>query len=156
MKSNDLKKKRKKKIIAYIDGACSGNPGPGGWAAVLLYKEHRKELSGKVKNTTNNRMELTSAIKALQALKESCKVTIYSDSKYLVDSMNKGWVVKWKKNKWMRNNQEPVLNVDLWKKLLKLCEFHEVKFQWISGHSGIKENERCNYLAVKALKEGRD
>jgi ribonuclease HI len=142
-----------KQIVIHIDGACSGNQGPGGYGVVLVYKNRRKELSGGFQNTTNNRMEIMAAIKGIEALKERCKVTICCDSRYLVDSINKGWVLKWKAKGWMRNKREPALNVDLWERLLKLCELQDVEFQWIKGHSGNKENERCNYLATQASKQ---
>jgi ribonuclease HI len=138
-----------KQVVIYTDGACSGNPGPGGYGVVLLYQGHRKELSGGFQNTTNNRMEMLAAIKGLEALKGKCQVTIYSDSRYLVDSITQGWAVRWREKGWMRNKKETARNVDLWERLLKLCEFHHVEFQWV-GHSGNEENERCHYLAVSA------
>ncbi len=144
-----------KQAIIYTDGACSGNPGPGGYGVVLLCEGSRRELSGGFQNTTNNRMEMLAAIKGLESLKERHKVTIFSDSKYLVDSISKGWVFRWMANGWMRNKRERALNVDLWKQLLKLCEFHDVEFQWVRGHSRNKENERCDYLAVQASRETR-
>lgn len=137
-----------KLVKIYTDGACSGNPGPGGWGAVLEYNGRRKELSGGEPNTTNNRMELTAAIKALEVLKEQCRVVITSDSKYLVDAVEKGWAVSWRKKGWMRGRNQPAQNPDLWERLLELLELHEVSFVWIKGHNGHIENERCDELAV--------
>ena len=137
-----------KKIYAYTDGACSGNPGPGGWGAILKYGEHVRELSGGEAETTNNRMELTAVIEALSALREACEVEICSDSRYVVDAVEKGWVYAWQKKGWKRSNNEPALNVDLWQKLLPLLKRHKVTFKWIKGHSGHPENERCDALAV--------
>ena len=135
-------------LFAYTDGACSGNPGPGGWAAVLLYNEHKKEISGREESTTNNRMELTAAIKALEALTEPCRVTLYSDSSYLVNGMTKGWAESWQKNGWRKSDKKPALNPDLWERLLELCQIHKVEFVWIRGHDGDEYNERCDRLAV--------
>lgn len=143
-----------KDIEIYTDGACSGNPGPGGYGAVLLYKDRRKELSEGFRETTNNRMEMLAVIKALQALKESCNVTLYSDSKYVVDAISKGWAEKWKKNNWMRNKNEKALNSDLWKILLELLNEHNVKFIWVKGHADNEENERCDLLARQAIASG--
>lgn len=143
-----------KNIDIYTDGACSGNPGPGGYGAVLLYKDTRKELSEGYKLTTNNRMEILAVIKALKALKEKCAVTLYSDSKYVVDAVTKGWAQKWKKNNWMRNKSDKALNVDLWEELLSLLEIHDVKFVWVKGHADNKENERCDLLARQAIASG--
>lgn len=140
-------------VEIYTDGACSGNPGAGGWASVLLYKQHKKELYGNAKETTNNRMELTAVIEALKALKIPCNVILYSDSKYVVDSVNKDWVYKWKANNWIKSDRKPALNVDLWKELLALLEIHRVKFVWVKGHNGNNYNERCDELAVNAIKE---
>lgn len=140
-----------KNVTVYTDGGCISNPGGnGGYGVVLLYNNYRKELSGGFRNTTNNRMELMAAIKGLEVLKERCDVTIYSDSKYLVDAIELGWVIKWKNNGWMRTKKEAAKNVDLWVKLLNLLEKHEVKFKWVKGHSGNIENERCDYLASEA------
>lgn len=138
-----------KKIEIFTDGACSGNPGPGGYGAILRYKEFEKELSGGEPETTNNRMELTAVIKGLEALKESCEVTLYSDSKYFVDAVEKGWVYKWQANGWMRNKKDKALNIDLWERILELFKIHKVKLIWVKGHSGHPENERCDRLAVK-------
>ena len=137
-----------KEIKIYTDGACSGNPGPGGWGAVLEYGEHKKELSGGEKETTNNKMELTAVIKALEALKEPCKVTLTTDSKYVCDSVTKGWVYSWQKNNWRKADKKPALNVDLWEQLLPLLETHQVEFVWVKGHAGHPQNERCDALAV--------
>lgn len=137
-----------KEITLYTDGACSGNPGPGGYAAILLYDKHRKEISGGYKNTTNNRMELRAVIAGLEALKEKCNVTILSDSKYIVDAMNQGWARRWQANNWKRNKKEKALNVDLWKCILDLCNQHDVTFKWVESHAGNKYNERCDELAV--------
>lgn len=137
-----------KKIDIYTDGACSGNPGKGGWGAVLVYKDKEKEISGGEAQTTNNRMELTAVIEALSALKEPCEVTLTTDSKYVCDAINKGWVFSWKNNNWKKADKKPALNVDLWEKLLSLLEKHKVEFVWVKGHNGHKYNERCDALAV--------
>lgn len=138
-----------KQIEIYTDGACSGNPGPGGWGAVLVYNGKEKELSGSEKNTTNNRMELTAVIMALNALNQPCEVKLTTDSKYVCDAVNKGWVYSWEKNGWRKSDKKPALNVDLWKELLSLLEKHEVEFIWVKGHNGHKYNEICDALAVK-------
>lgn len=138
-----------KQIEIYTDGACSGNPGPGGWGAVLVYNGKEKELSGSEKNTTNNRMELTAVIMALNALNQPCEVKLTTDSKYVCDAINKGWVYSWRKNGWRKSDKKPALNVDLWKELLSLLEKHEVEFIWVKGHNGHKYNEICDALAVK-------
>lgn len=137
-----------KNIEIYTDGACSGNPGKGGWAAVLVYKNNEKEICGGEKETTNNRMELTAVIKALEALKEPCRVTLTTDSKYVCDAVNKGWVYSWKSKGWKKADKKPALNVDLWEQLLKQLEIHKVEFVWVKGHNGHKYNERCDQLAV--------
>lgn len=137
-----------KHVIIHTDGACSGNPGPGGWAAILKYGRHERELSGGERQTTNNRMELTAAIKALEALTEPCRVTLYSDSSYLVNGMTKGWAESWQKNGWRKSDKKPALNPDLWERLLELCQIHKVEFVWIRGHDGDEYNERCDRLAV--------
>ena len=139
-----------KTVTIYTDGACSGNPGPGGWGAILEYMGHEKELSGGERNTTNNRMELTAVIRALQALKEPCTVELYSDSKYMIDAIQQRWVYKWKANGWMRNKKDPALNPDLWQRLLDQLERHAVTLIWVKGHAGHPENERCDQLAVAA------
>lgn len=140
-------------VEIYTDGACSGNPGVGGWASVLLYGQNKKELYGNDKETTNNRMELTAVIEALKALKRPCNVTLYSDSKYVIDSINKDWVYKWEANNWIKSDRKLALNTDLWKELLALLKVHRVKFVWVKGHNGNEYNERCDELAVKAIKE---
>lgn len=137
-----------KHVDIYTDGACKGNPGPGGWGAVIVYGAAEKELSGGEKKTTNNRMELTAAVSALSALKEPCEVTLYSDSKYLVDAMTRGWAVSWRSRGWIKSDKKPALNPDLWQKLLELTEMHSIKFVWVKGHAGHRYNERCDSLAV--------
>jgi ribonuclease HI len=139
-----------KKVNVYIDGACSGNPGPGGYGIVIEYKGKKREKSGGFGNTTNNRMEIMAAIVGLEALTEKCKVTVYSDSQYLVNAIMKGWVERWRVNGWRRNKKEKALNPDLWERLLKLCAGHEVEFIWVRGHEGHPENERCDQLAREA------
>lgn len=138
-----------KTVDIYSDGACSGNPGPGGWGAILRYKKYERQMSGGEKQTTNNRMELLAIISALNALNEPCKVFIHSDSKYVIDAVVQGWAKKWRANGWMRNKKDKALNVDLWEQLLELLDKHEVEFEWIKGHSGHPENEKCDQLAVK-------
>lgn len=142
-----------KKVEIYTDGACSGNPGPGGWGAVLIYNGIEKELSGGEAHTTNNRMELTAAIEALRALKEPCKVTLTSDSKYLIDSIQKGWVYGWKKKGWKKSDGSPALNPDLWERLIALLEYNDVELVWVKGHSANPYNERCDRLAVAESKK---
>ena len=137
-----------KKLDIYTDGACSGNPGKGGWGAVLVYKRAEKEISGAEKQTTNNRMELTAVIKALQLLKEPCEVNLTTDSKYVCDAVNKGWVYGWKKKGWIKSDKKPALNVDLWEELLEQLKIHDVTFNWVKGHNGHPYNERCDKLAV--------
>ncbi|MFR6064806.1 MAG: ribonuclease HI [Eubacterium sp.] len=141
-----------KKVEIYTDGACSGNPGKGGWGAVLVYGGKEKELSGAEKDTTNNRMELTAVIEALGALNQPCDVVLTTDSKYVCDAINKGWVYSWKKNGWKKSDKKPALNVDLWEKLLPLLEKHNVEFVWVKGHNGHPYNERCDTLAVSEYK----
>lgn len=140
-----------KKVQIYTDGACSGNPGPGGYGAVLVYGSHRKEISGGEPQTTNNRMEILGVIRGLEMLKEPCEVALFSDSRYVVDAIEKGWAVRWQKNNWMRNKKEPALNPDLWEILLALLKRHRVTFHWIKGHAGHPENERCDELARAAI-----
>ncbi len=137
-----------KNIEIYTDGACSGNPGKGGWAAVLVYKGIEKEISGAERETTNNRMELTAVIMALKALKEPCAVRLTTDSKYVCDAVNKGWVYSWKSKGWKKADKKPALNVDLWEQLLEQLTVHKVEFIWVKGHNGHKYNERCDELAV--------
>ena len=139
-----------KRVTLYTDGACSGNPGPGGFGAVLQFGEHRNELSGGFRSTTNNRMELLAVIEGLEALKQPCAVTIYSDSRYIVDAVNKGWAERWRANGWRRNKKDVAVNPDLWGRLLDLLEKHDVNVQWVKGHAGNPGNERADKLAVKA------
>ncbi|MBR6695387.1 MAG: ribonuclease HI [Oscillospiraceae bacterium] len=143
----------KKRVEIFTDGACSGNPGPGGYGAILKYGEHIKELSGGEEQTTNNRMELTAVITALEALKEPCLVILTTDSKYVVDGLEKGWAKSWRENGWKKKDKKPALNPDLWGRLLDLLEVHEVKFNWVKGHAGHPENERCDELAVNFYTE---
>lgn len=140
-------------IELFTDGACSGNPGPGGWGVVLRYNGHEKELSGGEANTTNNRMELTAAIEGLSALKEPCKVRLVTDSKYVADGITKGWAESWRKNNWRKSDKKPALNPDLWEKLLNLINEHDVTIEWVKGHAGHPENERCDQLAVAYYKK---
>ncbi len=139
-------------VTIYTDGGCLGNPGPGGYGVVLLFGKHRKELSGGFRQTTNNRMEILAAIAGLEALNRPCWVTLFSDSRYVVDAMTKGWAERWRRNGWRRNKKDKALNPDLWGRLLDLCEQHQVEFRWTKGHAGTKENERCDQLAVAAAK----
>ena len=136
-----------KRVLIFTDGACTGNPGPGGYAAILQYGERRRELSGGFRRTTNNRMELTAAIRALEALKEPCSVTLFSDSMYVINGIAKGWARGWRAKRWIRQGKT-VPNWDLWRRLLELCEHHDVHMQWVEGHAGHAENERCDELAV--------
>ena len=138
----------RKQVELFTDGACSGNPGPGGWGAILRFGTKEKELSGGAADTTNNRMELTAVIEGLLALKEPCDVTLTTDSKYVADGLSKGWAANWKKNGWRKADKKPALNPDLWDELLRLTEIHNVKINWIKGHAGHSENERCDALAV--------
>ena len=138
----------KKTVTIYTDGACSGNPGPGGWGAILCYQGVEKELSGGAAQTTNNRMELLGVISALQALKEPCRVELYSDSKYVVDALEKGWAESWKKRGWIKSDKKPALNVDLWETLLELCDKHELSCHWVKGHAENEYNNRCDQLAT--------
>lgn len=137
-----------KHVEIFTDGACSGNPGPGGWGAILRYGEHEKELSGGDSQTTNNRMELTAVIKSLDALKEPCSVTLTTDSQYVVNSVTKGWVYNWARKNWIKEKNTPVPNKELWQQLLPLLKKHDVEFVWVRGHNGHPENERCDELAV--------
>ena len=138
----------KMKVEIFTDGACSGNPGPGGYGAILRVGEHVKEISGGEADTTNNRMELMGVISALSALKYPCEVVLTTDSKYVVDSVTKGWAKKWRANNWIKSDKKPALNADLWEQLLDLLELHNVQFVWVKGHAGHPENERCDKLAV--------
>ena len=135
-----------KHVVIYTDGACTGNPGPGGYGVVMLHGEHRKELSGGFRLTTNNRMEMLACIVGLRSLTEPSAVTLYSDSQYVINSMTKGWARRWKKNNWKRGDED-VRNPDLWRQMLDLCDKHKVRFNWVRGHAGNKENERCDQLA---------
>ena len=138
-------------VELYTDGACSGNPGAGGYGVVLIYGSHTKELSGAYRETTNNRMELMAVIQGLAALKKPCLVNLYSDSRYIVDAMNKGWVKRWKSNNWMRNKNEPAKNIDLWKQILELAGQHRVRWNWVKGHASNTYNNRCDQLAREAI-----
>lgn len=138
-----------KHIEIFTDGACKGNPGPGGWCAILRYNSVEKMISGGEKETTNNRMELSAVLFALKALKEPCHITLQSDSKYVLDSLSKGWVYGWQKKGWKKSDGKPALNVDLWQQLLEEVKKHELDYVWIKGHAGHTENERCDAQAVK-------
>ena len=138
-----------KSVELFTDGACSGNPGPGGWGAILRFGTAEKELSGGEAVTTNNRMELTAVIEGLSALKEPCAVKLTTDSKYVADGITKGWAESWRKNGWRKADKKPALNPDLWEKLLDLLKIHQVEICWVKGHAGHIENERCDRLAVE-------
>lgn len=140
-------------VEIYTDGGCKPNPGPGGYGAVLLHPKKRAEVSGGFRRTTNNRMEIFAAIAGLEMLKLRCKVTLYSDSQYVVDAIMKGWARSWKRKNWWRTKTERAANADLWERLLDLCERHEVEFRWVRGHAGNRENERCDQLAMEALRK---
>jgi ribonuclease HI len=146
-------------VAIFTDGACSGNPGPGGWGAILRTisngKTYEKELSGYAPDTTNNRMELTAVIKALEALKYPCDVTVTTDSRYVCDGISKGWARKWRANNWRKSDKSPALNTDLWESLLNLCDTHNVTFTWVKGHAEHPENTRCDELAVTAIKNSK-
>ena len=141
-----------KTVTLYPDGACSGNPGPGGWGAILEWEGHEKEFSGGEISTTNNRMELTGVIRGLEALKEPCVVELYSDSKYVIDALEKGWAVGWQKRGWVKSDKKPALNPDLWERLLELCRIHQVRCHWVKGHAENPKNNRCDELAVAQWK----
>ena len=143
----------KPQVTIHTDGACIGNPGPGGYGVVLQFGEHRKELSGGYRLTTNNRMELMGPIKALQTLEQSYSVILHSDSRYVVDAIEKGWVERWRAKGWMRNKKDRAVNPDLWECLLDLCSEHEVEFRWVRGHAGNRYNERCDRLATQAARQ---
>lgn len=143
-----------KQIEIYTDGACRGNPGPGGYGAVLKYRQHRKEISGGFRETTNNRMEIYAAIAALEQLIEPCEITLYSDSRYLVDAVSKRWLANWKRRGWIKADRQPVLNVDLWRRLEEAMAPHRLKFVWVRGHASNAENNRCDELAVAAATRG--
>ena len=142
-----------KKVTIYTDGACSGNPGPGGYGAVLIYNGNEKEISGGEKSTTNNKMEMMGVIKALEMLKEKCDVEVYSDSAYVVNSINNKWVYSWKKNNWIKSDKSKAKNIDLWERLLELIDYHNVKFIKVKGHADNEYNNRCDKLAVKARED---
>ena len=142
-----------KTVTIYTDGACSGNPGPGGWGAILAWQGHEKELSGGAAATTNNRMELTAVLTALALLKEPCVVELYSDSKYVVDAIEKGWLYGWQKKGWVKADKKPVLNVDLWQQLLPQLAHHQVHLHWVKGHAENEKNNRCDQLAVAESKK---
>ena len=142
-------------VTIYTDGACSGNPGPGGWGAILEWQGHEKELSGGEAQTTNNRMELTAVLTALRLLKEPCIVELYSDSKYVVDAIDKGWLYGWQKKGWIKADKKPVLNVDLWQRLLPELKRHDVHLHWVKGHAENEKNNRCDQLAVAESKKFR-
>ena len=142
-----------KQVTIYTDGACSGNPGPGGWGAILEWNGREKELSGGERETTNNRMELSGVIFALSALKEPCAVDLYTDSKYVFDAVDKGWVYTWRKNGWRKADKKPALNVDLWERLLPLLGKHSVTWHWVKGHAENEKNNRCDALAVAQSKK---
>ena len=137
-----------KTVTIYTDGACSGNPGPGGWGAILEYNGHERTLSGGAPETTNNRMELTAVIEALKKLKEPCVVELYSDSKYVIDALEKGWARGWKARGWVKSDKKPALNPDLWESLLSLCDMHDVQCHWVKGHAENEYNNRCDQQAV--------
>lgn len=142
-------------VEIYTDGACSGNPGPGGWGAILLYGPHEKEISGFEAMTTNQRMELTAAIKALESLKRPCRVKLYSDSAYLINAFTQGWIENWRRNGWLNAQKKPVSNADLWRRLEDLAEIHEIQWIKVKGHSDNKYNNRCDALARAAIEAGR-
>ena len=137
-----------KRVTIYTDGACSGNPGPGGWGAILMYGRHKKELSGGEAQKTNNRMELTAVIAALEQLKEPCAVDLYSDSKYIIDALTLGWAKSWQAKGWRKPDKKPALNPDLWQRLLELCDTHDVTCHWVKGHAENEYNNRCDQMAV--------
>ncbi len=142
-----------KTVSVYTDGACSGNPGPGGWGCILEYQGREKELSGGEKSTTNNRMELTAVIRGLEALKEPCTVELYSDSKYVIDALEKGWAVSWQRRGWIKSDKKPALNPDLWETLLALTQKHTIHYHWVKGHVQNEKNNRCDQLAVSEWKK---
>jgi len=142
------KRRKMKTVTIYTDGACSGNPGPGGWGAILMYGAHRRELSGGEPDTTNNRMELTAVIQALSLLKEPCVVDLWSDSKYVIDGLEKGWARGWQRRGWVKSDKKPALNPDLWGRLLELEEIHTLRYHWVKGHAENEYNNRCDELAV--------
>ncbi len=145
-----------KTVTIYTDGACSGNPGPGGWGAILMYGRHKRELSGGAAQTTNNRMELLGVITALEMLKEPCQVELYSDSKYVTDALTKGWAKGWQARGWVKPDKKPALNPDLWERLLALCAVHTVRCHWVKGHAENEYNNRCDELAVAESMKYKD
>lgn len=152
IKKNEIsgkKEKNLKEVKLYTDGACSGNPGPGGYGAILIYNGVEKEISGAEKETTNNKMEIMAVLEGLKMLKEPCSVTIYSDSAYVVNSINQGWIYGWKKNNWRKKDKSVVKNIELWEEMLRLMSIHKVKFIKVKGHSDNEYNNRCDTLAVK-------
>lgn len=151
--SGDSNSISRPQVEIYTDGGCEPNPGAGGYGAVLLHPKKRAEVSGGFRLTTNNRMEIYAAIAGIELLKKPCHVTLYSDSQYVVKAMTEGWVAKWKKKGWWRTNKERPENVDLWQRLDQLCVTHQVQFRWVKGHAGHKENERCDQLAMAALRQ---
>lgn len=144
-----------KTVIIYTDGACSGNPGPGGWGAILEWRGQEKEISGGAASTTNNRMELTAVIEALSLLKEPCAVELYSDSKYVIDALEKGWARSWQKRGWVKSDKKPALNPDLWEQLLTLTDRHQVHCHWVKGHAANEKNNRCDQMAVEESRKFR-
>ena len=145
----------RKEVTIYTDGACSGNPGPGGWGAILMYRDKRREMSGFEPHTTNNRMELTGPIVALSALKEPCDVTLYSDSAYLINAFEKHWIEGWQRKNWIKSDKKPVENQDLWKDILRLCGIHTIRWVKVKGHADNPNNNRCDELATGAIKAHR-
>ncbi len=148
-----MTQQKQTQVTIYTDGSCIGNPGPGGYGAVLMADGRRREISGGFRRTTNNRMEILAAVVALESLKRPCRVTLHSDSRYVVDAMTKGWVKRWQANDWRRNKREAAVNPDLWERMLRACDPHNVEFRWVPGHAGVPENERCDRLAVEAAKQ---
>ncbi len=142
-----------KTVTLYTDGACSGNPGAGGWGAILFYNGHEMELSGSEASTTNNRMELTAVIRGLEALKEPCIVELFSDSRYVIDALEKGWARSWKSRGWVKSDKKPALNPDLWERLLALADVHSLRYHWVKGHADNPYNNRCDALAVAQWKK---
>ena len=142
-----------KQVTIYTDGACSGNPGPGGWGAILMYGPHKKEISGGEAETTNNRMELTAVISALSCLKEPCAVRLVSDSKYVIDGLSKGWAKGWQRRGWVKSDKKPALNPDLWEELLRLTDLHQMEYEWVKGHAVNEFNNRCDEMAVMESKK---
>ena len=145
-----------KDVEIFTDGACQGNPGPGGWGSILRYNNHEKEISGGEKYTTNNRMEITAVLEAIRLLKEPCNITLYSDSQYVCNAIEKGWAKKWRSNDWMRTKKDPAINADLWEQLLTIIEKHNLNIVWVKGHAGHPENERCDQLAVAAAQKAKN